>query len=356
MISLKKYIDAKPEESIKALCTSYRASLTGVGISATQICPQLGEDFQRDLLALRDRLTPDAAPDAVVETGKQVEEELKKWGQGASEYFRQTAHHVKEIMLVVAETAQAVGERDQRYARQFDDFAGQLAAIGNLDDLAKVRQSLGKSAQQLKSCVARMVQDGEQSLSRLRTEVSAYQTRLDEAERVATQDPVTGIANRYKAERQIQLRLERGRNLSIAIFDLDDFKKANDLHGHLAGDQLLKQFAAELRAAFRSTDVVSRWGGDEFLVIIDCTPEHAAGRIEPVRRLIDGDYTIQVGGETRKVGVHASIGLASSRAGETASELIARADAAMYAEKSERKKTLKEPATTAEAVSKKSRI
>ncbi len=112
---------------------------------------------------------------------------------------------------MVAETAQAVGERDQRYARQFDDFAGQLAAIGNLDDLAKVRQSLGKSAQQLKSCVARMVQDGEQSLSRLRTEVSAYQTRLDEAERVATQDPVTGIANRYKAERQIELRLERGR-------------------------------------------------------------------------------------------------------------------------------------------------
>src|SRR5580692_7628267 len=128
-----------------------------------------------------------------------------------------------------------------------------------------------------------MVQEGERSASRIRAELSTYQTKLDEAERVATQDPVTGVANRYKAERQIQLRIERSRTFSVALFDLDNFKQTNDLYGHPAGDTLLKQFATELRAFFRSTDIVSRWGGDEFLVIIDCYAEEARERVEPVK-------------------------------------------------------------------------
>lgn len=132
MISLKKHLESKPEESLKAMCQSYRASLTVMGTSATQICPHIGEDFMHDLLNLRDRLSPDAPPDTVVETGRQVEQELAKWGEGASKYLQQTAHDVKEIMLVVTETTQSLGERDHRFAREFQEFAAQLAAIGNL--------------------------------------------------------------------------------------------------------------------------------------------------------------------------------------------------------------------------------
>lgn len=342
MISLKKHIEARPEESLKAMCESYRSSLSVMGISATEVCPHLGEQVRQELQNLRDQLSPEAAPESVLETGNHVGEELKKWGENASAYFQKTAHDVKEIMLIVAETAQAVGERDHRYAREFVEFAGQLAAIGNLEDLTKVRQSLGKSAHQLKSCVERMVQDGEQSVSRLRAELSVYQSRLDEVERVATQDPVTGVANRYKAERQIQLRIERSRNLSIAIFDLDRFKQTNDRYGHPAGDALLKQFATELRGFFRSTDIVSRWGGDEFLVIVDCGPGEVQDRIDPVRKWVYGDYTIQAEGKTHRVTVQASVGVASWRPGETAEELIARADAAMYEEKARGRRAAKE--------------
>src|SRR5580658_23626 len=293
MISLKRYIESRPEELLKAMCESYRASLTVMGTSATQICPHIGEDVEHDLLSLRDRLSPDVTPDTVVETGKQVEKELTKWGESTSTYFQQTAQDIKEIMLTVAETTQVLGERDHRFAREFEEFAGQLAAIGNLADLTKIRQSLGKSAHQLKSCVEKMLQEGEQSISQIRTELSAYQSRLDEVERVATQDPVTGVANRYKAERQIQARLECSRSISIAIFDLDNFKQINDLYGHPAGDALLRQFATELRTFFRPTDIVSRWGGDEFLVVVDCSPEEVRERIEPIRTWFCGDYVIQ---------------------------------------------------------------
>jgi diguanylate cyclase (GGDEF)-like protein len=312
-----------------------------VAQGAVQICPVLGESFQRDLLNLRDQIYPETAPESVAYAGKQVEEELRKWGENASEYLQQTAHQVKEIMLIVAETAQAVADRDQRYARQFDHFAEQLSAIGNLEDITKVRQSLGKSAQQLRNYVETLVQDGEQSVARLRAELTVYQTRLEEVERVATQDPVTGVANRYKAERQLQFRIEHHRRLSVALFDLDGFKQINDLHGHSAGDSLLAQFATELRGAFRSTDLVSRWGGDEFLVIVECTPEETHDRVEPARKWVDGEYKIHAGGEVRKVTIHASMGAASWRSGETAAELIARADAAMYEEKARRKQAAK---------------
>ncbi len=350
MISLKKHIESSADQSVRVLSGSYRDSLTAVGVGATQICPHLGEDFQRDLLKLRDQLDPSAAPDLLAQTGKQVEEELTKWGKTASEYLQQTACQIKEIMLIVAEATQAVAERDKRYARQFGEFAEQLSAIGNLEDLTKVRQSLGKSAQQLKSYVDKLVEDGEQSVSKLRAELSVYQNRLDEVERVATKDPVTGVANRYKAEKHLQFRIERcqkeSARLSVAIFDLDNFKQINDLYGHPAGDELLAQFATELRSAFRSTDLVSRWGGDEFLAIVDCGVEEVRSRIDPARKWVDGEYTIQAGGETRKVNVRASVGVASWRPGDRMADLIGRADAAMYGEKAQSKAASKDSGKT----------
>src|SRR5580698_4024297 len=108
MISLKRYIESGQEELLKALCESYRASLSVMGTGATQICPHLGEDFQHSLMNLRERISPAATPETVVETGERAEQELKKWGESASAYFQQTARDVKEIMLAMAETTQAL--------------------------------------------------------------------------------------------------------------------------------------------------------------------------------------------------------------------------------------------------------
>jgi diguanylate cyclase (GGDEF)-like protein len=304
-----------------------------MGDSATQVCPHISEDLHQSLLNLRDRLAAETAPEEVTETGRKVEEELGKWSKTASEYFRQTANEVKEIMMVVADTTRAVGERDQRYARQLTDFATRIEGIGNLDDLAKIRSHLSQSAIQLKSCVERMVQDGEQSVAKLRGELSVYESRLKEVEQMASEDPVTGLANRRKVERQIEMRVAERRSFSLALFDLNGFKQINDLHGHVAGDQLLKQFADELRSFFRSTDIVSRWGGDEFLVVLDGDPKGTQRRIESVRDWVYGDYMVKVQGELRNVKVSASVGMATWVAGETAQHLLERADAAMYEQK-----------------------
>ncbi len=76
----------------------------------------------------------------------------------------------------------------------------------------------------------------------------------------------------------------------VAIIDIDEFKRVNDEHGHLVGDELLKQFAAEMRSVCRSTDTIGRWGGDEFILLLHCGTRRGHGADRPaaevgVRRL-----------------------------------------------------------------------
>jgi len=107
----------------------------------------------------------------------------------------------------------------------------------------------------------------------------------------------------------------------------------NDKHGHLFGDEVLKQFATELRSVCRSTDTIGRWGGDEFILLLHCGLAEATAQIDRLRKWVCGNYTIQANSVPTKLQVSASIGLAERLAGETMKDLIARADVEMYRDK-----------------------
>ena len=119
----------------------------------------------------------------------------------------------------------------------------------------------------------------------------------------------------------------------VAILDIDGFKNVNDRHGHRAGDELLKQFSVELRHARRATDVIGRWGGDEFILLLDCSLEEGQQQVERLREWICGEYTVQTKAGAVKISVSSSIGLAECEANENMKEVVARADAAMYQDK-----------------------
>jgi len=333
VISLKKHIESNREELLDSALTSYRAALAAIGESGAQACPPVGSQMQQSLSNLRERLSTHATPSLVTETGQRVEEELHQWGEQAAGYFRQKANELKEILLIMARAAEAVGERDQRYTTQLSDFTARLQSFADLDDLTQIRESLVRSAIDLKACVDKMASDGQQSVAELRKELSTYHTRVEEAERKASMDGLTGLVNRRRIESELEFRVTQAKPFCIVIFDLNGFKQINDVHGHLAGDDVLKQFAAELRSAFRATDIVGRWGGDEFMVVLDCGPDQAQAYIERAREWVSGDYTIRAGGESRKVKVNVAIGLTAWLQGEPVTDTIGRADAAMYQQK-----------------------
>ena len=333
VISIKKYLDANRDELLNSTLECYRAALATMASTGVQACPPVGPSLQQSLANLRQRISADLTPAQVLETEADVEEELGAWARQATDYYRQRTNEFKELLLVIASTADAVGERDTRYETQFHEFSARLAKMADLYDLKQIRASLLESAVELKSCVQKMAQDGKEALAQLRAEVNKCHTRIEEVERIAEVDPLTGLTNRRGIESAIEFRLAQKRPFCLMLLDLNGFKQVNDAYGHLAGDQVLKQFASELKGTFRVTDHVSRWAGDEFVVLLDGKLAESSDYAERVRKWVFGDYTVGSRGDPRKVRVAAALGLTEWQPGETLAALLGRADKLMYRQK-----------------------
>jgi diguanylate cyclase (GGDEF)-like protein len=349
VISLKKYLDmehqkpASGEPGSPDLLTvtleSYRSALLAMGEAGTQVSPAVGSELQQSLATLERSLGSGVTPSSVQETEKKVEENLDRWGARGADDLKSKADDVKELLLALARTAQSVGERDARYTNQFAAFTTKLQTIANLEDLSQIRASLVRGAGELKTYVDRMTQDSQSLVKQLQSEVTIYEAKLKEAEEMGSRDELTGLANRRNVEQRITWRMAGTKPFCAAIFDLDQFKQVNDTHGHLAGDLLLKQFAAELRSSSRSTDTVGRWGGDEFILVLDCDLPEATLQLDRAKKWLFGEYKVQPGGAPEiKLNLTASLGLACWQPGQSMQELIAQADAAMYASKEQARK------------------
>ncbi len=153
----------------------------------------------------------------------------------------------------------------------------------------------------------------------------------------AEHDPLTDLLNRrgmWRAIRSIQAQSQRGqRPHAIAILDLDFFKRINDEHGHLVGDQMLQRIATLLRDNTREADWIARWGGEEFLILMpDTNLAQARGLIERLRQQIE---TTRFLIDDRALQITVSVGLSAARLDEDDSQdaLVSRADNALYAAK-----------------------
>jgi diguanylate cyclase (GGDEF)-like protein/PAS domain S-box-containing protein len=153
---------------------------------------------------------------------------------------------------------------------------------------------------------------------------------------LAHHDALTGLPNRMSFMERLGQRVERaraaGQSLALLFVDLDHFKRVNDSLGHLIGDKLLQTVAARISASLRSNDIVARFGGDEFIVLLEeASPDDVAEVAHKLLRAIE----VPVDAEGRDLSVTPSVGIAMfPRDGGTPTELIKNADTAMYIAKS----------------------
>ena len=169
-----------------------------------------------------------------------------------------------------------------------------------------------------------------QSLANILTGVSRRRAAEEDQRHQSVHDSLTGLPNRTLFVEQLAGALARAdAAVAVALLDVDNFKLVNDSLGHAAGDQLLVQIAPRLRAALRPADVIARFGGDEFVVLIDEVREHRAAA-EVAQRIVDAfdtPFALEVGEHFAKVSV--GIALAKPKA-STPAGLIRDADAALY--------------------------
>ncbi|MDX1454014.1 MAG: GGDEF domain-containing protein, partial [Gammaproteobacteria bacterium] len=176
--------------------------------------------------------------------------------------------------------------------------------------------------------------------------VSMLRRRLAESKRELSEfaflDPLTGVDNRRQVFRELERELSRIRRgnakaLCLAMVDLDHFKEINDKHGHLVGDGCLQRVAEKLSESLRLTDIVGRYGGEEFLAVMPDTG--LAGAQIALERLRDGIANIDDLPQGAQVTV--SIGVAEYREGDTIEGLLQRCDEALYQAKSDGRNCLR---------------
>jgi len=160
-------------------------------------------------------------------------------------------------------------------------------------------------------------------------------TLFNQALKMAYTDPLTKTNNRTafndSLQREIQLSHRNARHLSIIFFDIDHFKNVNDFYGHECGDIALASAANCIKEVVRSSDMVFRYGGEEFVILLSDTDlEGASTMAERIRSKIE-NHSIAYGMEVLKL--TASLGVSSLKGNDTVDSLIKRADSAMYTAK-----------------------
>ncbi|MGA9163790.1 MAG: diguanylate cyclase [Thiobacillus sp.] len=186
---------------------------------------------------------------------------------------------------------------------------------------------------QIKSQLELLVDERTKELSKanaqLRVEIGERKVIEEQLEQLAATDPLTLLLNRRKFEELLEYEIERDRRyqtgLSLVFCDIDRFKRINDEHGHDVGDGVLRLFAQTLKSSVRKSDIVARWGGEEFmLLLVNTTPEIAGVMTEQIRMEIEAFDFPAVGKVT------ASFGATRLLDGDNLGALIKRADVALY--------------------------
>ncbi|MGB6877586.1 MAG: GGDEF domain-containing protein [Candidatus Acidiferrales bacterium] len=161
--------------------------------------------------------------------------------------------------------------------------------------------------------------------------VARVEMLTQEVYKLAVLDPLTSLHNRRAGEQRLVEEIARSRRhvrpLTLILLDIDNLKQCNDQFGHEAGDNMLRCFSERLRRAIRGSDMAVRLGGDEFMIIL---PECRAEEVRHVLGRLDG-LQLDYGGN--KIDVGFACGWADYQPGESAQELLKRADDALYADK-----------------------
>ena len=156
-----------------------------------------------------------------------------------------------------------------------------------------------------------------------------------EMEYIAGTDTLTGAANRRELLKQFNIFRYRAKRYKsrfcIVIIDIDDFKIINDKYGHLAGDNLLKETAAKINELIRPVDLLCRWGGDEFVILIEASLDEASGTAERIRQSCSSISIINNIPVSQSPTI--SAGISEYNEGETLDQLIKKADNALYRSK-----------------------
>lgn len=191
------------------------------------------------------------------------------------------------------------------------------------------KEALAQHQAKLENVIAERTAELTRNYEALQKEIAERKRTQEQLEILATTDPLTRLYNRRKFEELLNHELERCKryagDFALILFDADHFKQINDQHGHDIGDAVLRFLSDLIRSQLRKSDIVARWGGEEFVALVaEAGPDTALTVADKLRKAVeDGQFP-------RQLRVTISLGVALARRNDTAAMLMKRADQALY--------------------------
>jgi diguanylate cyclase len=228
-----------------------------------------------------------------------------------------------------------MGEASELYSGKIETYAQELSQTDDLIKINELVTHLMRDTSVMQTDILRSRDDllnQQRVASDTQARILKLQDELSQLSEVVRIDQLTGVLNRRGMDDAFATEIARyqrgGESLSVALLDIDNFKSLNDQHGHAAGDSALKHLAGVVKRTVRPTDIVTRMGGEEFVVILPNTGlDEAVTTMSRLQRALTKEYFL---GNNQKLLITFSAGVALFQKEDDVSSILLRADQAMY--------------------------
>jgi len=204
VVSLKHFLDTPDQQALAAVIDSYQKLLAATADCNAGLCTHSAGDLAVKLHLIEASISVETLPAELVQKQQEAEQHLHAWQDRTQNYLRKKASEMKDLMMLMAKTAESVGERDQHHNKHLKGLTERLKGIAELEDITRLRASLMSSVEEMSRTVEQMSRETEQTMRALEVELSNYRSRLAQTEEAALMDPLTGLANRRRLARLSQ--------------------------------------------------------------------------------------------------------------------------------------------------------
>ena len=343
MLSLKRNINRldREDQLFQAALGAYASAVSVIRNLTIATASGLGDkdaiqEFRESLREIEAEISHAREAEALDRSRESLRNLVSQYQEKTQAATAKKEEDLREVIEALGEATRVLSQQHCGHADRLRVFTNNLQESEKITDLGQLRRRIVGHVRDLRAIAEQSKKENTAALGDVQSQLAEFSARLDNAERRASLDALTGLLNRGEGEARLNALIESGHQLSAILIDLNGFKKINDTWGHAAGDQVLKTYGRTLANFVRSGDLVCRWGGDEFLAVLRCAEEQARQRAQSLNALLRAPMKIVVLGKLFEITASAAIGVTGLQVGESAQDFVARVDADMYRDKNER--------------------
>jgi diguanylate cyclase (GGDEF)-like protein len=320
------------EALLKTALECYLGTIQHISEFLVAVTPELASPHHEQLVKLRQRLAYQPTRESLLESQEVLDRELNAVAEKAGDSREGKVAELTRLSMFLAQVDDAFFLRKHGCADQLRLLAKEIDETADLGDPALARERLNAQLGQLRTFLEMVQQDSTRVFSRLQEQMEEYRTNLEAPGAASSCDPVTGLPNLREFARQIMSRLSTTIPFCLLIFNVGKPRMDEPVHPEFE-DEILKQVGAGLVSQVRARDLVCRWEGGKFLVILECGLLEAAARARQISLWLSGHYRAPVNGRETIAELRASVGVTERHPDDDLHELVRRAESSLPAER-----------------------